>query len=108
MSEATAPPPDVPQQDVESLARGSGTIFVGGLVDKGTRMVTLWLLARGLGPALFGVYTTATTVVALAQMVAPLGADGGALLFASRHADDRGRLKGTIQTVVLLALAGVR
>jgi O-antigen/teichoic acid export membrane protein len=105
VSEASAPPQEVPQ-DVEALARGSGAIFVGGLVDKGTRLVTLWLLARGLGPAVFGVYTTATTVVTLAQLIAPLGADTGALLFASRQAHDRARLKGTIQTVALLAFAG--
>lgn len=105
MSEVAAPPADAPR-DVEALAEGSGTIFLGGLVDKGVRLVTLWLLARVLGPATFGLYTTATTVVTLVQMVSPLGADSGALLFAARAGNDRARLKGTAQTVLLLGLVG--
>jgi O-antigen/teichoic acid export membrane protein len=105
VSEVAAPRSDAPR-DVEALAEGSGTIFAGGLVDKATRMVTLWLLARVLGPATFGLYTTATTVVTLVQMVSPLGADSGALLFTARAGNDRARLKGTAQTVLLLGLAG--
>ena len=89
VSEIAAPRSDGPR-DVEALAEGSGTIFLGGLVDKGVRLATLWLLARGLGPASFGLYTTATTVVTLVQMVSPLGADSGALLFAARAGTDRG------------------
>jgi O-antigen/teichoic acid export membrane protein len=91
---------------VEALAEGSGTIFLGGIVDKGVRLVTLWLLARGLGPTTFGLYTTATTVVTLVQMISPLGADSAALLFAARAGNDRSRLKGTAQTVLLLGLVG--
>jgi O-antigen/teichoic acid export membrane protein len=105
VSEIAAPRSDAPK-DVEALAAGSGTIFLGGLVDKGVRLVTLWLLARVLGPATFGLYTTATTVVTLVQMISPLGADSAALLFASRARNDRSRLKGTAQTVLLLGLAG--
>jgi O-antigen/teichoic acid export membrane protein len=105
VSEIAAPRSDVPR-DVEALAEGSGTIFLGGLVDKGVRLVTLWLLARVLGPASFGLYTTATTVVTLVQMVSPLGADSGALLFAARAGTDRARVKGTAQAVLLLGLAG--
>jgi O-antigen/teichoic acid export membrane protein len=105
VSEAAAPRSDGPR-DVEALAEGSGTIFLGGIVDKSVRLVTLWLLARVLGPATFGLYTTATTVVTLVQMISPLGADSAALLFAARAGKDRARLKGTVQTVLLLGLGG--
>jgi O-antigen/teichoic acid export membrane protein len=100
--------PRAERKESDHLVEGSGIVFLAGLVDKTMRLGTTWFLARQLGASALGAYTMATTIVTLAQMVAPLGADSGAVLFAARHQESglQAKLKGTIETVLVLGVLG--
>lgn len=97
-------------KDAAKLAGGSGIVLAGGLVEKGVRAVLTWFLSGALGPALFGVYATVTTVLSMVSIFSTLGLDTGAIFFGARYhkAGERGRLKGVLLTGLgLSAAAGV-
>ncbi|TNE91154.1 MAG: hypothetical protein EP330_05780 [Deltaproteobacteria bacterium] len=96
-------------KDAASVAAGSSWVFVATLGAHLLRFVTTRVLSQLFGPAVYGIYTSALTMVNLAGTVAAVGLDYGVVYFGSRHreARDDARLKGLLVTVLVLpAIAG--
>jgi O-antigen/teichoic acid export membrane protein len=93
-------------QDATRLAGGSGTVFLGGVVDRGLRWVVKWFLAGVLGPVGLGLYEAAVTVAATLTSFTPLGLDTGVVFFASRYksSGEAERLKGILQVGLGISL----
>lgn len=92
------------------IAGGSGILFLGGLTDKGLRLVQTWFLSRYFGAEPFGLYTYLTTVASVATTVTPLGMDQGAMVFGARYlrTGEKDRLKGTLLAGVWIScIAGL-
>ncbi|MFZ0887076.1 MAG: flippase [Candidatus Binataceae bacterium] len=104
---AGRPPPQALQpQALATLASGASTAVAGVLVGRGVQLAGQVVLARALGPALFGVYSLGWTVLRITGLMAPLGLDSGVVYFASRHRDDPGRFKGVVLASLALAIGG--
>jgi stage V sporulation protein B len=84
--------------DATELAGGSAIVMAGGLVERAVRMLTTWFLSGVLGPAAFGLYAFATTVVAILGWIAPLGMDAGAAMYGARYrkTQEQEKLKGLL------------
>ena len=96
-------------QDASKIAGGSAIVMAGGLVDRGVRMLTTWFLSGVLGPAAFGLYAFATTVVAILGWIAPFGMDAGVAMYSARYrkTQELSRLKGIlISTLGSVAVTG--
>jgi O-antigen/teichoic acid export membrane protein len=66
------------------------------------------LVARQIGPELFGVFSLAVSIFAVAEVLAALGMQKGMVRFVALHQSegDRRRLKGTIRLGAAFALGG--
>lgn len=95
---------------VARILKGSSSVFTGSIVGKGVGFVLQLVLTRGLGPALFGIYSYGLTVLRLAREVGTLGLQNGIVRFAAPHfeADEAAKVKGVFLTASGLGLlAGV-
>jgi O-antigen/teichoic acid export membrane protein len=92
-------------KDATQLAGGSGTVFLGGVVDRGLRWITKWFLSGVLGPIGLGIYEAAVTMAAIITAFTPLGLDSGVVFFAARYkrSGESERLKGTIQLGLVIS-----
>ncbi len=91
------------------VAAGSSVVFAGNLLNRALRFATSWALANFLpSAAVYGLYEAARTLVTILASFAPLGTDKGVVYFGARFnaSGETGRLRGTVQTTFLVALAG--
>jgi O-antigen/teichoic acid export membrane protein len=110
MKAPTALPSAKPDQNILTVAKGGGIVFVGGLFQYGSRFVLGVLQARLLGAEQMGLCNLALTVASIASGLASLALPSAMVryvsLFASRR--DTARLWGTLQIglglVVILGL----
>lgn len=92
------------------ILKGSSSVFGGSLVGKIVGLALQLVLTRGLGPALFGMYSYGLTVLRLAREIGTLGLQNGVVRFAAPHheANEPSKVKGTFLAVGALGLgAGV-
>lgn len=92
------------------ILKGSSSVFGGSLVGKLVGFVLQLVLTRGLGPALFGMYSYGLTVLRLTREIGTLGLQNGVVRFAAPHheANEPAKVKGTFLAVGALGLgAGV-
>lgn len=107
----TGPAPARPRRDP---AHGAGLAGVAGEMavslvglgaGRGLGFVVQVLLARGLGPASFGLYVLATTVLRMAEILGRVGMDTGAIRFVSTRMGDKHAIRevsvGTLAAVLL-------
>ena len=71
------------QRDVEALAAGAATALVGRFAGRGLGFATGVVIARGLGPAVFGVYALALTFLRIGKLLTTLGLDKGLVSFGT-------------------------
>ena len=92
--------------DAAKIAGGSAVVLVGGIGERTLRLGTTWFLSGALGPAGFGVYTFATTVVNILTALSPLGANTGITMFGARYLSqgEKGKLKGALRSAVGLSV----
>ena len=91
------------------LASGGALSFVGRLASRFTMLVAQIVLARGLGPALFGLYALGATILKFASLIATAGLDKGVARFGTPlvGVDDQ-ELSGVLgKSVSLAALLGL-
>lgn len=69
---------------MQRLARGASVVFAGRMLGRALYVLTQILLARALGPALFGLYALGWAILRLVGVFAPLGLDHGVIRFGSR------------------------
>lgn len=68
------------------LAINSTSIgFVGRIIGRSFVVVQGFLIARALGPALFGLYAIGLSMFRLIEMIAPLGFDVGVIRFGTKY-----------------------
>ncbi len=95
------------------IARGAGFYFAGFAVSKVLAYLYRALLARGLGPDAFGIFSIGVSVIGILAVFAALGLYQGIMHFASVYGSTRkeARARGTIlfsfkaQVVASLAFA---
>lgn len=94
---------------VTRLATGAGVSLVGIVGGRGLHALSQILLARLLGPELFGLYALGWTILRLAGAFAPLGLDKGVIRFAAGFwRKDSASFKGVVwRSLVAALLAGV-
>jgi len=104
----------VSDQNIVSAAKGGGITFAGTVFAYGARFMIGILLARSLGAEQYGLYSLATTAVAVAAALALLGMESAMVryvsLFVSRR--DTAGLRGTLEvglglTTVTSLLTGI-
>ena len=97
------------QTDVRTLARGVGIGFLGRAVGRVLNLVSQVAVARWLGPAAFGLYSTAWNLMNLSGQIVPLGLPSGAIRFAPRYrpADPAGFKTLLFRCLGLAGLSGV-
>jgi O-antigen/teichoic acid export membrane protein len=92
---------------IQTLARGIGITLPGRLLGRGLAVLTQIILARLLGPEVFGLYAIAWTMLRLGEGGVTLGLDQGVIHFGSREVatGDHNRLKGIFHPSFAMALA---
>jgi O-antigen/teichoic acid export membrane protein len=68
-----------------TLAQGAGISLLGSMVGRMADMIAQILLARTLGPDMFGLYAVGSAFVILGGSLVPLGLDKGIIKFASAY-----------------------
>lgn len=88
------------------ILKGSSAVFGGSIVGKVVGFVLQLVLTRGLGPALFGMYSYGLTVLRLARELGTLGLQNGIVRFAAPHheANEPAKVKGTFLAAGALGL----
>ena len=108
-------------RDLVSIAKGSGFMVGGGLIEIVFRLGIAWLLAQALGASGYGLYTIVVSVAALTTGIGGLGLDDAMvryLAIQTRQGDKAGMwgtlrvgiggalVVGAAAAVVLYVLAG--
>jgi O-antigen/teichoic acid export membrane protein len=96
------------QQDIGILAAGAGTSLIGKMVGQGFYVLGGIVLARLLGPAVFGLYAIGLTMLRVAGTVCLLGLPQGVVRYGSRYQNsDPSRLRGLLlEAIGLVVLSG--
>jgi O-antigen/teichoic acid export membrane protein len=83
---------------IRSILKGAGIVFFGAVIGNGFRYVFHLLVARQLGPALFGIFTLGFAVYKVTGMFAEMGLPQGLLRYIPffRGKKDESRTKGVI------------
>ena len=97
--------PDAPSaqgREYITIAKGAGTIFAGMIVGTGLKYLFQIVVARNLGPQLYGLFILGLAVFNVVAMLAECGFAKGVVRFVALYRGERDerRVKGT----VLLAL----
>lgn len=92
-------------RDIRTLASGAGLSLIGRLTGRGLSTAAEILLARLLGPEVFGLYVIGWAILRLVTIIGPLGLPNGVIHFASAYWDsDPVRLRQIIQQSLRVAL----
>jgi len=85
-------------RDITLIAKSAGIVFGGTMIGTGLKYLFEALVARHLGPELFGLFFLGLTVFSVLGTVSTLGLHNGVLRYVSlfRGVGDRARVKGTI------------
>lgn len=94
--------------ELSTLAKGAGIVFFGTIASVGLKYIFELIIARSLGPELFGVFFLGFTIFKVLERISTLGLPNGVLRYISvyRGIGDNRRIKGTIflsLKVVLIA-----
>lgn len=87
------------------LASGTAVSFVGKSIGRGLTMAGQVVLARWLGPELFGVYAIAWTLLRVLGLVTPLGLDLAVIRFGTIFVHEApARFKGVVRNAWMWAM----
>ena len=93
-------------QDVRVLAKGAGIAYVGMFSARGIQVLAQIILARLLGPEMFGLYTLGWATLRLLDGFATLGLDKAVIRYGSmyRKKDDSFGLNNIIQRSFIFSI----
>lgn len=85
-------------REITAIAKGAGIFFLGTLAGNGLRYVYQLIVARSMGPGVYGSLLLGIAVLQVMQLVADLGLSQGVVRYAAIYqgAGDRPRVKGVI------------
>jgi O-antigen/teichoic acid export membrane protein len=88
----------VKSDEVVTIAKGAGTVFLGMLAGMGLRFLYRAVIGRYLGPSLLGLFLIGLGFFRISERIACLGIQNGVLRYVSLYAGekDERRLKGSI------------
>jgi O-antigen/teichoic acid export membrane protein len=94
--------------DLTTVAKGAGIAFIGKASGTGFKYLTQVVLARFLGPALFGIFALGMVVYEVTELFSSMGLVAGAVRYVAIHhgSEDLQRLKGVIIQVIWLPFLG--
>ncbi len=72
------------ESDINTLAKGSGVTLIGKLAGRGLQLLIYVILARLLGPTIYGLYVIGSSVLQIGTQVGLIGLDNGVLQFGGR------------------------
>lgn len=82
---------------VRILASGASISLVGKFLGHGLHILGQVILARLLGPLVFGLYSIGMTMLRMVGILSPLGLDKGVIAFGSRYwQQDDAKFKGVL------------
>ena len=92
--------------EVTAIARGAGVVMLGTIAGSGLKYLFEFVVARKLGPELFGVFFLALTLFSILERICPLELTSGMLRFVSLYKGEGNpeRVKGTVLAGLRLAL----
>ena len=100
--------------EITIIAKGAGIIFIGMTIGTGLRYLFEFIVARNLGPDLFGSFFLGFSAIKIAEIVSTLGLHRGVLRFVAifQSAGDVARTKGAIlfsirTTLVVSLILGI-
>lgn len=92
-------------QDVGRLATGASISIVGKFLGRGVNFIIQVILARYLGPGIFGLYAISWALLRIVGMIAPLGLEHGIVRYGlSFRQNNVSAFKNTFFTSFLLTL----
>lgn len=94
------------QSSLSSITNGAGLFFAGRLLSRGLRFLLNFLLTRGLGAAVYGVYGYGMTLFSIAIILARFGTGQSVLRFLPTYEDDPKRRNRIAGLAYLTALIG--
>lgn len=100
-------PEDSPSltKDIELLASGASTVFLGKILGRGLIMISQIVLARFLGPEQFGLYALGMTIIQIISILALFGMHNGVVRFATPYwLENNIKFKSIILQVLLISL----
>ena len=95
-----------PDQGIITIAKGAGIVFIGTLIGSGLRYLFQIIVARNLGPELFGFFFLGFAVFRLAGVIAEMGLPSGVARYVAvfQAEGDERRIKGIIISTLKFAL----
>jgi O-antigen/teichoic acid export membrane protein len=95
-----------PSGEVTTIVKGAGIVFLGIIASSGLKYLFEFIVARQLGPALFGVFFLGFTVFKMLERISTLELTSGMLRFVAlyRGEGDAERIKGTVLSGLRIAL----
>ena len=91
--------------DIKKIAKGAGTFFIGSAIGRVLWVICQVIIARILGPEIFGLYILGLIVSKISAQLSRLGLQGGAMRFVSIYRNDNpSKVKGTIISATLISL----
>jgi len=92
-------------REITAIAKGAGIFFFGALTGNGLRYVYQLIVARSMGPGVYGGLLLGIAILQVMQLIADLGLSQGVVRYTAIYQGlgDRRRIKG----VILLALRAV-
>jgi O-antigen/teichoic acid export membrane protein len=84
--------------EVTTIAKGAGIVFIGTIIGTGLKYLFELIVARNLGPNLFGIFFLGFTIFKILEKVSTVGLHNGVLRYVSlfRGIKDEQKIKGTI------------
>jgi len=85
--------------DILTIAKGAGITFVGMIIGSGLRYIFHVIVARNLGPELFGLFFLGFATFKIASILAELGLPNGVVRYVAifNGQNDKKRVKGIIK-----------
>lgn len=92
-------------REITAVAKGAGIFFIGTLVGNGLRYIYQLVVARSMGPGIYGGLLLGIAILQVMQLVADLGLSQGVVRYTAifQGRGDRARVKG----IIFLALRSV-
>ena len=95
-------------EDIAKLATGASVSMVGKIMGRGSLAVMQIVLARFLGPELFGLYALGYTILRVGELLGHLGLNNGVIHFGSSYwgKDNRNLKRVLYQSIGYAFLSG--
>ncbi|MFQ6082633.1 MAG: flippase [Candidatus Aminicenantia bacterium] len=93
-------------QEITTIAKGAGIVFIGTIIGAGLRYVFQIIIARNLGVELFGTFFLGFAVFKVAGMITELGLPNGIIRYVALFYGERDerRVKGIITLAVKVVI----